>query len=61
MSPEEILRRIQCIGDPFIRRKFENEFEKYTKSDTRAALQKRRALLLSELAQIERELGENRT
>ena len=61
MSPEEILRRIQCIGDPFIRRKFENEFEKYTKSDTRAALQNRRALLLSELAQIERELGENRT
>ena len=59
MSPEEILRRIQCIGDPFIRRKFENEFEKYTKSDTRDALKKRRALLENELEQIKRELGEN--
>ena len=58
-SPEEILRRIQCIGDPFIRRKFENEFKKYTKSDTRAALENRRARLENELEQIKRELGEN--
>ena len=59
MGPEEIFRRIQIIGDPFIRRKFENEFKKYTKSDTRAALENRRARLENELEQIKRELGEN--
>ena len=58
-SPEEILRRIQCIGDPFIRRKFENEFNKYTKLDTMAALENRLARLENELEQIKRELGEN--
>lgn len=61
MSPKEIFRRIQCIGDSFIRRKFENELEKYTKSGTRAALQNRRELLRKELEKIEQELGESLT